>query len=217
MSYYTRYRHIAIDSAKPAPTPAQIAAIESELQARLPASFLAFLQVANGGEIDYYCDVPDGRGGVEQMSFPGMFNADEGDFCDETLVGEIRAARQYMDMPQKILPFARDGGDSMLFLDLSDEGQGQVLAHIRELPAWTGPRAPAGLMVLAPSFDAYIDSLYLDKAIAIRNLEQYASQASHLAASAEYFDIGLPGWRDDPEIGPLFRRMEIEFCAGVQD
>lgn len=111
--------------------------------------FLEFLQVANGGEIDYYCDVPDGRGGFEQMSFPGIFNADEGDFCDETLVGEIRAARKHMDMPQKILPFARDGGDSMLFLDLSDEGHGRVLAYIRELPAWTGPRAPAGLMVLA--------------------------------------------------------------------
>lgn len=213
MSYYTRYRHIAIDGAKPAPTPAQIAAIEVELQAPLPASFLAFLQVANGGEIDYYFDVPDGRGGVEQMSFPGLFNADEGDFCDETLVGELRAARRHMEMPEKILPFARDGGDSMLLLDLSDEGQGQVLAHIRELPAWAGPRAPAGLMVLAPSFDAYIDSLYLDKSSVISDLEQYASQASHLVATAEYLDIGLPGWRDDPEIGPLFHRKEVEFMA----
>lgn len=217
MSYYTRYRHIAIDEAKAAPTPAQIAAIETELQASLPASFLEFLQVANGGEIDYYCDVPDGRGGFEQMSFPGLFNADEGDFCDETLVGEIRAARKHMDMPEKILPFARDGGDSMLFLDLSDEGQGRVLAHIRELPAWTGPRAPAGLMVLAPSFDAYIASLYLDKNEVIRDLEQYASHPSHLAATAEYLDIGLPGWRDDPDIGPLFRRLEIELCGNVQE
>ena len=210
MSYYNRYRHLAIDEAKPAPTPGQIAAIETELQASLPASFLEFLQVANGGEIGYYCDVPDGRGGFEQMSFPGIFSADEGDFCDCTLVGELRAARKYMEMPEKILPFARDGGDSMLFLDLSDEGQGRVLAYIRELPAWTGPRAPAGLMVLAPSFDAYISSLYLDKDTVVSDLEQYASQPSHLAATAEYLDIGLPGWREDPDIGPLFRRLEVE-------
>lgn len=217
MSLYNRYRHLAISDAKPAPTAAQIAAIETELQAVLPPEFLAFLQVGNAAYLDYYVDVPDGRGGVEQMSFCGYFSADDGDFCDETLVGEVRAAREYMDMPARILPFARDGGDSTLFLDLTDEGQGRVLADIHEMPAWTGPRAPAGLMVLAPSFDAYLDSLYIDRRTMLDNLERYATQASHLDATAEYLDIGLPGWRDDPEIGALFRRKQVELSAGVQD
>ena len=217
MSLYNRYRHLAISDAKPAPTAAQIAAIETELQAPLPPEFLAFLQVGNAAYLDYYCDVPDGRGGVEQLCFCGYFSADDGDFCDETLVGELRAAREQLDMPAKILPFARDGGDSMLFLDLSDEGQGRVLAYIRELPAWTGPRAPSGLMVLAPSFGAYLDSLYIDKRTVLANLERYATQPSHMEATAEYLDIGLPGWRDDPEIGALFERKRRELCAGVQD
>ena len=112
-NYYTRYRHLAIEGAKPPPTPGQVAAIEALLEAPLPPAFLAFLQVANGACCDYACDVPDGEGGVETMGFNTFFSADDGDFCDETLVGELRAAREQMDMPDNILPFARDGGDSV--------------------------------------------------------------------------------------------------------
>ncbi|MEG0884192.1 MAG: SMI1/KNR4 family protein, partial [Janthinobacterium sp.] len=86
MTYYTQYRHLALEGAKPAPTAQQIAAIEALLEAPLPPAFLAFLQVANGAWFDYTCDVPDGNGGVEKMGFNTFFSADEGDFCDETLV-----------------------------------------------------------------------------------------------------------------------------------
>ena len=110
MTYYTQYRHLALEGAKPAATAQQIAAIETLLEAPLPPAFLAFLQVANGAWFDYTTDVPDGNGGVEKMGFNTFFSADEGDFCDETLDGEIRAARQHTDMPVRILPFARDGG-----------------------------------------------------------------------------------------------------------
>ncbi len=84
MTYYTQYRHLALEGAKPAPTAQQIAAIETLLEAPLPPAFLAFLQVANGAWFDYTTDVPDGNGGVEKMGFNTFFSADEGDFCDET-------------------------------------------------------------------------------------------------------------------------------------
>ena len=48
MTYYTQYRHLALEGAKPAPTAQQIAAIEALLEAPLPPAFLAFLQAANG-------------------------------------------------------------------------------------------------------------------------------------------------------------------------
>src|SRR5687768_3529763 len=92
--YYTRYRHLAIERARPAPTAAQLRAVEDLLGAKLPHSFREFLQVANGGYIEYLIDVPTGDGTTEPISPGGIFSADEGTFGDETLVGEIRSSRQ---------------------------------------------------------------------------------------------------------------------------
>lgn len=216
MTYYTQYRHLAIQGAKPAPTAQQIAAIETLLEAPLPPAFLAFLQVANGAWFDYTCDVPDGDGGVEKMGFNTFFSADAGDFCDETLVGEIRAGRENMDMPPRILPFARDGGNSMVYLDLTEEGAGRVLAYVQELPEWTGKRAH-GFIELAPSFDAWLDSLYIDRDTVLDELEHSVSEPSHLDAMAQWLDIGMPAWRRDAGIAALFALKQVELCANEQD
>lgn len=214
--YYTAYRHLAIAGAQAAPTAQQIAAIESLLEAPLPAAFLDFLQVANGAYIDYSCDVPDGEGGVEQMAFNTFFNTEEGDFCDETFMGEIRAARKHTAMPAKILPFARDGGNSMVYLDLTPEGAGRVVAYVQELPGWTGRRAH-GFITLAPSFDAWLDSLYIDRETVLDELEHNASEASHLDATKEWLDIGMPHWRQDAGICALLALKQVQLCAGEQD
>lgn len=215
-NYYTQYRHLALDGARPAPTAQQIAAVETLLEAPLPASFLAFLQVANGAYFDYACDVPDGEGGVEQMSFNTLFSAEDGDFCDETLVGEIRAARQHLAMPAQILPFARDGGNSMVFLDLTPEGGGRVVSYVQELPDWTGRRAH-GFIELAPSFDAWLDSLYIDRDTVLDELEHSVSEPAHLDAMAQWLDIGMPAWRRDAGIAALFALKQVELCANEQD
>src|SRR5450830_742173 len=214
--YYTAYRHLAIAEAQAAPTAQQITAIENLLEAPLPPAFLAFLQVANGAYIDYTCDVPDGQGGVEHMAFNTFFNADEGDFCDETFVGEIRAARKHTAMPVKILPFARDGGNSMVYLDLTPEGGGRVLAYVQELPDWTGRRAH-GFITLAPSFDAWLDSLYIDRETVLDELEHNASEPSHLEATREWLEIGMPNWRQDAGICALLALKQVQLCADEQD
>ncbi len=106
-THYARFRHLAIERAKPAPTKEQLAAIEDLLCAPLPASFHEFLQVANGGYLEYVIDVPFGDGKSEPLSFCGIFSAEDGDFCDETFVGEIRSSREYQKIPPGALPFAR--------------------------------------------------------------------------------------------------------------
>ena len=122
---YTRFRHLAIERAKPAPTAEQLSAIEGLLGAELPTSFRQFLHVANGGYLEYMIDVPFDEGKSEPLCFCGIFSANDGDFLDETFVGEIRAAREYQNAPMGILPFARDGGGSIVYLDLSEEGKGR--------------------------------------------------------------------------------------------
>lgn len=137
---YSRFRHLAIEGAKPPPTETQLAIIETLLGANLPASFREFLRVANGGYLQYVVDVPSASGRIEQLCFDRIFSADEGTFLDETFIGEIRSAREYAKIPQGVLPFARDGGGSVVYLDLSCDGNGRVVAFVMGLPEWAGLR-----------------------------------------------------------------------------
>ena len=198
--FYSRYRHLAIDNAKPAPTESQLRAIETLLDARLPESFIEFLNVANGGYLEYVIDVPMHTGRTEQLSFCGIFSADEGTFCDETLVGEINAERQYKKIPPGVLPFARDGGSSMVYLDLTPEGNGSVVAFVQGLPEWTGLRTESAFIELADSFDEYVTKLRIDLEAIIDHLEHDVTELSHIAATEEFLDIGLSNWRADDEL-----------------
>jgi hypothetical protein len=116
----------------------------------LPASFREFLRVANGGHIPYSIDVPTGPGQTEPISFCGVFSAEEGTFCDETFLGEIRSARDYAKIPSGVLSLARDGGGSIVYLDLTPNGKGRVVAFVEGLPGWVGRRTESAFIELAP-------------------------------------------------------------------
>jgi hypothetical protein len=199
-THYARFRHLAIERAKPAPTREQLAAVEGLLGAPLPASFRDFLDVANGGYLEYVIDVPFGDGRSEPLSFCGIFSAEEGEFCDETFVGEIRSSREYQKIPPGVLPFARDGGGSMAYLDLSPEGNGRVVAFVQGLPQWTGLRQKSEYIELASSFDEYVEKLRIDREAVIDHLTHDATNLGHVDATEEWLDIGMPSWREDSEI-----------------
>jgi hypothetical protein len=194
---YSRYRHLAIEGAKPAPSESQLLEIEELLGAKLPSSFKEYLQVANGGYLEYVVDVPMESGQSEALSFCGLFTADSGTFCDETFVGEIRSGREYAKIPRGVLPFARDGGGSIVYLDLSPTGNGRVVAFVEGLPGWAGKRTESALIELAPSFDQYVEILRIDLDAALDHLEHDATDLSHIVATEEWFDIGCPNWRND--------------------
>ena len=196
---YARYRHLAIEDAKSAPTEAQMEAVEALLGAALPQSFREFLKVANGGTLEYVIDVPIGDGRTEMLSFCGIFSADEGTFCDETLVGEIRSGREYAKIPVGVLPFARDGGGSLVYLDLSEEGKGRVVAFVEGLPQWTGLRTESAFVELAASFEEYVGKLRIDPEDVVRAMDD-ARELSHIEATEEWLDIGLPEWREDARL-----------------
>lgn len=199
-THYARFRHLAIERAKPPPTREQLAVIEDLLGAPLPVSFREFLQVANGAYLEYVIDVPFGDGKSEPLSFCGIFSAKEGDFCDETFVGEIRSSREYQKIPPAVLPFARDGGGSMVYLDLSSEGNGRVVAFVEGLPEWTGRRTESEYIEVASSFDEYVSKLRIDREAVIDHLTHDAESAAHVDATEEWLDIGMPLWREDSEV-----------------
>ena len=103
------------------------------------------------------------------------------------------------DTPRALLPFAQDGCGSSVFLDLTPEGRGSVLAFVRGLPSWTGLRSDSVWLPLAESFDAYVSMLRLDREAALEVLREDVRQQSHIEATEAWLDIGVPGWRDsDP-------------------
>jgi len=200
MTYYSRYRHLAIKRAKPPPTESQLAVIETLLGAHLPASFRDFLRVANGGYLEYVIDVATGSGKTEPLCFGHLFSADKGTFCDRTFVGEIRTAREYQKVPQGVLPFARDGGGSLVYLDLSSKGNGRVIAFVIGLPEWTGSRTESAFIELASSFDEYVAKLRIERDAVIDQLGDDPTNVADVDAIEEWLDIGMPSWREDSEL-----------------
>lgn len=212
---YTRYRHLAIEDAKSPPSEAQLRAIEEELDAKLPLSFKEYLDVANGGHLEYCIDIPTGHGETEPISFSGLFSADIGTFCDETFIGEIRSGREYTKIPKGVLPFARDGGGSIVYLDLSSEGNSPVVAFVMGLPEWASKRTESVFIEVASSFDEYVDKLRIDLDVVTDRLEFDVTELSDITAIEELLDIGMPGWRDDSQVVTLIQAARERLMGGT--
>jgi hypothetical protein len=195
----SRYRHLLIEPGEAPPTADEIAAIEAALGAALPTDFRAFLDVANGGYLEYVVDVPTGADSTEPISFCGIFSSRQSDTL-ETILGELASGRQYMNLPPGVLPIARDGGGSLLFLDLSPRGQGRVVAYVEGLPEWTGLRAESGLVELAPSLGAYVDLLHIDPISVEYELSTQATTVEHVEATETWLNEVMPAWRENERL-----------------
>ncbi len=197
---YTAFRHLAIRDPKPPPTDAQIMAVQRQLGASLPELFRQFMLVANGGYLEYLIDVPVGDGRTEALSFCGLFSADDGDTANETLVGEILRGRARAGLRVGVLPFARDGGGSIVYLDLSPHGSGRVVAFVQGLPPWAGVRTEPRYIELAGSFEEYVAALRPDRGAVLEHLAYDVEDLSHVEAIEAFLAIGIPDWRDDEEL-----------------
>jgi hypothetical protein len=197
---YARYRHLVIAHPKPPPDELQLRRIETLLGARLPDSFKEYLAAANGGYLEYVIDVETGQGRTEPLSFCGLFSANESGSDGETLIGAIRLGREVSKIPKGVLPFARDGGGSIVYLDLSPSGNGRVVAFVHGLPEWAGRRTKDALVELAPSFDEYVEKLRVDRDSVIDHLTHDMEDSIQLEAMQQYLQLAMPGWRDDSEV-----------------
>jgi hypothetical protein len=75
-----------------------------------------------------------------------------------------------------------------------------VVAFVTGLPEWTGLRTESAFIELASSFDEYVAKLRIDRDTVIDQLLDDASNLSHVDATEEWLDIGMPRWREDAEL-----------------
>lgn len=195
-----RFGHIAIESREPAPTREVLDALEATLGAKLPDAFCEFLRHANGGYVEYVIDVPTGTGKTEQLSFCSVFSTNLSDDQSGSFLAELRCARANTEIPAGVLPFARGGGGSMAYLDLSPGGNGRVVGYVYGLPAWAGLRTESGFVALATSFDDYLSKLRIDRERILEWLAYDATELEHVQRAELMLAIGMPDWRADPEI-----------------
>lgn len=176
------------------PVPEAELAQAGALAGPLPEQYLRFLEVAHGGTVEYDVRTPVG----EVLSFPDLVPADR-------LVAEYQALQESflaVHLPvASLLPVARDGGGSLLMLDLGPERHGHVVAFVHGLPAWTGSSRQDGFFELAPDFDTYLDALFIDEETAESEWSGVLGTALYNPwrdVVATWLDRGLPGWRERP-------------------
>jgi len=187
--------------------PEEISALESETGQAIPPAYRSFLEVANGGTLEYSIRVPPGPEG-EPIGFSNLHllgRDQHGEYGWETLLGEYRRLpgswlAQHLPVAT-LLPIARTGGDDQVFLDLAPDRYGQVLGFVHGLPEWTGLRTRNLSGVLADDFDAYLDGLFIDPDVAEDVWSDHAGQDPAdpwRRVVEQWLDVGLPGWRSRP-------------------
>ncbi|WP_459205978.1 SMI1/KNR4 family protein [Pseudomonas sp. MLB6B] len=191
----TQYRGLLLeDTGQPASEEA-IASLEAQLGARLPDDYRAFLRSINGADLDYDVAVTLANGERDVLSFT-LYGLDAQSEWGANPF-ELGQLRETDGFPSSgLLPIGRDGGASVLLLDLR-EGRQQVAAMVAGLPAWTGRRQQGDeYVVLAESFDAYLALLHLSDATVAGHIERFMVTPDSIAATLEWFDSGSPGWRE---------------------
>ena len=100
--------------------PEEISALESEIGQAIPPAYRSFLEVANGGTLEYSIRVPPGPEG-EPIGFSNLHllgRDQHGEYGWETLLGEYRRLPQSwlaQHLPvATLLPIARTGGDDQI-------------------------------------------------------------------------------------------------------
>ena len=187
--------------------PVEISALEGEIRQPIPSAYRSFLEVANGGALQYSVRVPPGSEG-EPISFCDLYRLGrdkQGAYGWGTLLGEYRwLPHSWLagHLPvATLLPIACTSGGDQLFLDLAPDRYGQVVGVLHDLPEWTGLHTRNLWGVLAADFDAYLDGLFIEPQVAEDVWSDHAHQDPadpRRRVVEQWLDDGLPGWRSMP-------------------
>ncbi|WP_178116388.1 SMI1/KNR4 family protein [Pseudomonas brassicae] len=130
------YQGLLLEDTREPASDHDIAQLEARLGARLPDDYRHFLKTCNGAQLEYDVDVVMASGERELLGF-SLFGVGEDEHW-ECNPEEFEQARRRPGYPATgLLPIGRDGGASLLLLDLR-EGRQAVAAMVAALPAWTG-------------------------------------------------------------------------------
>ena len=127
------------------------ASFETQYEVRFPEALKELLRYSNGGHPErdsYPAEDPELDESFAVNRFHYLLPGDEGVCSIAYAIKEWRPI-----LGDKALPFASDGGGNEFFLDLEDSPPTvKICLHDEDM----------AVVDLAPSFEAFIDALYLD-------------------------------------------------------
>ncbi len=198
----TAYKNTVITDAHDAPSDADIKKLETNLTTQLPQSFKDFLAVANGGDLGfYYLDIEH-----PEMKIPRSFGflygtksktegLPMGDFEHE-----IVQSRDAAQLPNEVLPVARDNSGCELYIDLTPgEGSGNVVAFIQGIEGWDDQPKDNAWITIALDWDDYLSRLKLEEVFCKEQIEEALTKKDNdkLQYLIAFMDLAKPKWRDD--------------------
>lgn len=158
-----KYRNVEVDRPHwdyGAPATYDVATLQDKIGVALPESFLEFLRVAGGCSMTKY--------GFKISPYQGTFGYPHvyslrtagGGYM---LLNELQAMRdRFEGIPREIVPFACASNgpwDGFLYLDLTDDGAGRVMAYAVAKPAWVGRNSENAHLEVANDIDEYLGLL----------------------------------------------------------
>jgi cell wall assembly regulator SMI1 len=191
----TEYHGLILERTRAGATDRAISQLETSLGACLPEDYRQFLKTCNGACVEYDVVATLANGDEELLSF-SLYGLDP-EKEHESNPFELEQLRVEPGFPATgLLPIGRDGGASLLLLDLR-EGRQDVGAMVAGLPAWTGRRQQGDeYVVLADSFTGYLDSLHLSHERIEEHINHFIISPGSIEATVEWLDKGSSGWRE---------------------
>lgn len=189
-----KFKNLLIEDTHSPATDEDIKVLEYELDCTIPNDYLAFLKACNGGYLEYEILVEFENKTNEYLSFCCLYRAGSQDEW-ECNPFELLQEKKGEGFPQRgVLPIARDGGSSVLYLDLRDGYK--VVAYIQGLPGWTGAREKSTVIELAGSFEEYLHKLTLSEETIENHIENFNVDATTVNATIEWLDSVGVEWRE---------------------
>jgi hypothetical protein len=195
----TRYGNLMVYLAEDhvAPMAEAFAELEELLGWPLPPDYQHFLEACNGAYLNYQIEVVAPDGARDYLGF-GITFALAGDGGPDTNPFELMEAREADGFPQEgVLPVARDAEGNGLCLDLRDGAR--VVAFVHGVPAWSDLVEHESLIEVAPSFQDYLERLFIPDGVAEQAIEEFdGAEGADIAIEAmiEWLDSGNDDWRE---------------------
>jgi hypothetical protein len=133
------------------PTPDQIAFLQSHLGVKLPVSYISLLMHSNGGcpQLDTFYDKTEGS--CEEWAVDHFLHiSSDKESTEDVLWHHKHLVRS--GTAKEFVPIADDRFGNLICLDLTSQGNGQVIVSVHD-----DPDLP--VVQVAESFEVFVDSL----------------------------------------------------------
>ncbi len=199
---YTPYKDVVIGDSKTAPTDDEIKKLETDLTTSLPKSYRDFLEVANSGDLGfYYIDVDHPEMKIPRSfgflygTTPKMEGLPMGEFGHE-----LAQSRDGAQLPNEVLPVARDNSGCELYIDLTPgEGSGNVVAFVQGIEGWEDQPKDNAWITVALDWDDYLGRLKLEEVYCKEQLDEAiaGNNPQKVNDMISFLNLAKLEWRDD--------------------